>query len=161
MFCSRMLVYCVPSRDSVSRYAIYTDRGITCVKGLRRIGARDMSVGAAIRSLRKARGYTQEGLALAMDWPASRQKDISEYETGVKVPETDTLSRIAGALGVTLADLVADTPLSTEFVRGYSAGLAAARDAVKALTPPEPSTEDAQAQEDAATSPRRGRSRRL
>ena len=109
-----------------------------------------MGLAARIRALREAKGWSQAELARRLG-KRGGQGEISTWETGKVVPETANVERLAEAFGVTVYDLTVDAPLTADFLRGYSAGLAAARDAVKALTLPEPSAEDVGAHSDAAT----------
>lgn len=60
-----------------------------------------MDIGERIRRLRKARKLTLEELARATDLS---QPFISQIERDIKTPSIETLSRICGALGVTLAE---------------------------------------------------------
>jgi DNA-binding XRE family transcriptional regulator len=61
-------------------------------------------VGAAIRKAREARGVTQETLASAVGMMRS---NISRIEAAKHRPTLETIERIAKALKVSLADLVA------------------------------------------------------
>nr|HID14285.1 XRE family transcriptional regulator [Anaerolineae bacterium] len=58
--------------------------------------------GHRLTRLRKQRGLTQEGLAEAANVSIDF---ISLMERGQRAPSFDTLDRLAGALGVTVADL--------------------------------------------------------
>jgi transcriptional regulator with XRE-family HTH domain len=71
------------------------------------------TVGARIRTLRKARDWTfdawVEELGLGRGY-------VSELERGLVVPSLTTLARVAGALELTIADLViGDTPREVLF----------------------------------------------
>lgn len=61
-----------------------------------------MSIGEHIRKYRKAAGLTQVELAQKL---GLRQYVITNYERGIRKPPTDTLPRIAKALGVGLEEL--------------------------------------------------------
>lgn len=56
-----------------------------------------------ITSARMAAGMTQAQLAAAV---GCTQKDVSRWERGVYSPKTETLSKIAQALGCTMEDLI-------------------------------------------------------
>jgi transcriptional regulator with XRE-family HTH domain len=61
-------------------------------------------VGNKVRDLRKGRGWSQQELA---DRAGISMQTVSNLETGRHVPGMATLSKIAGALGVSLPDLLA------------------------------------------------------
>jgi len=61
-------------------------------------------VGAAIRKLREAKGITQEELASAVGMMRS---NISRIEAAKRRPTLETVERIANALKVPVADLIA------------------------------------------------------
>lgn len=61
-------------------------------------------LGAAIRSLRRARKMSQERLAIAS---GTARPCLSRIERGLAVPKLPTLTRISSALDVDLADLFA------------------------------------------------------
>ncbi len=61
-----------------------------------------MEVGREIRQLREAKGWSQTKLAADAGMGVS---GISQIETGARNPSMTTLARIAGALGVEVADL--------------------------------------------------------
>ena len=64
--------------------------------------------GTKIRSFRQLRGFSQEYMAEQL---SVRQNTYSKYENnGEKLP-VETLEKIAKILGVTLADLISDTPI--------------------------------------------------
>ncbi len=70
----------------------------------------------AIREVRRAKGMTLDDVARACAPPTTAQT-IGRLETGTRTVSIDWLNRIAGALGVTAADLVklpsrADIPVS-------------------------------------------------
>jgi transcriptional regulator with XRE-family HTH domain len=62
----------------------------------------DQKLARALRSLREQRGITQEDLAHAADVTTTA---LSRIEGGKANPTWTTLTRILGALGVSLADL--------------------------------------------------------
>lgn len=64
-----------------------------------------MRVGTRIRELREAQGLSQRDLAKAIGMARSL---VGYVEAGTKVPTLTTVDAIAQALGVSLADLVAD-----------------------------------------------------
>ena len=59
----------------------------------------------SIRKYRKLRGMTQKELALAMDVD---QAAVSRWETGETRPLRKTHQRLAGILGCTVDELLAD-----------------------------------------------------
>lgn len=59
-------------------------------------------LGKAIRHLREERGLTQEGLAHEA---GSTAATISAIERGLSNPNWGTVEAIAGALGISIADL--------------------------------------------------------
>jgi transcriptional regulator with XRE-family HTH domain len=61
-----------------------------------------VSLGRRIRTLRKARGWTQEELGKQAD---TSYKFLGEIERGVQNPSFTILVRVAGALGVKLPEL--------------------------------------------------------
>lgn len=61
------------------------------------------SMGNRIQRLRKAKRMTQEALATATSIPVA---SIRNYEQDHRKPKTDSLRKLAIALGVTLDDLV-------------------------------------------------------
>jgi len=69
-----------------------------------------MDVGKAIKRVRVQSGLTQEQLAARA---SVSQSSLHYIETGVNSPSVRTLSKIAGALGVPVADLLAS--ISDEF----------------------------------------------
>lgn len=70
---------------------------------------RDQTLGQFIRANRLASGWTQEQLAEKVG-DNVRQSDISRLEKdGVEFPRRERLDAIAGALGVTLGDLLIST----------------------------------------------------
>jgi transcriptional regulator with XRE-family HTH domain len=78
-----------------------------------------MDVGTEIRRVREAKGWSQAKLAGASDMGVS---GISQIETGARNPSVVTLSKIAEALGVEVADLFpkAQSPLPLEAPTGRS-----------------------------------------
>lgn len=69
-----------------------------------------VDVGREIRRLRGERGWSQAKLAAGADMAVS---GISQVETGVRSPSAATLTKLAGAFGLEVADLFpkAETPL--------------------------------------------------
>lgn len=67
-------------------------------------------VGQRVREARAAAGLTQAGLASALGW---KQHHVSELENGKRPVSLDKLNALAGALGVTMSDLVSDKPIGT------------------------------------------------
>lgn len=63
------------------------------------------TLGLRIKQLRKAKGMSQQALALACGWES--QSRIGNYEKGTRQPNLEDMEKIAQALGVTLPDLVA------------------------------------------------------
>ena len=61
------------------------------------------AMGGRVRELRAARGWLQQDLA---DRAGVSMQTVSNLETGRHVPGTATLAKIAGALGVPLAELL-------------------------------------------------------
>ena len=61
------------------------------------------AIGARVRNVRSAAGWTQEALAFAI---RVSSKNISSYESGKKALTVPALAAIARALGVPLAQLV-------------------------------------------------------
>lgn len=59
--------------------------------------------GSLIRQARTSRGLTQLQLAQAARY---RQSEISQWESGRVVPETNTLQRLAEALSISLIELI-------------------------------------------------------
>src|SRR5215218_7849607 len=92
-----------------------------------------MDVGREIRRLREARGWSQAKLAAGADMGVS---GISQIETGARNPSAVTLSKIAEALGVGVADLFpkAQAPLP-EFEERRPSTFAAYLDEYKSLRP--------------------------
>lgn len=56
-----------------------------------------------LRELRLAHGYKQIDVAVAIDVV---QQTYSHYETGKRVPDTETLYKLAGFYGIPVADLI-------------------------------------------------------
>jgi transcriptional regulator with XRE-family HTH domain len=80
-----------------------------------------MEIGREIRRLREAKGWSQAKLAAAADMGVS---GISQIETGARNPSAVTLSKIAEALGVGVADLFpkAQSPLPLEEIPAFRRG---------------------------------------
>ena len=64
-----------------------------------------MSTGANIRRLREQRGLTQEQLGKMVDVSRST---ITQWERGWTTPRMGNVQLLAGALGVSTADIIAD-----------------------------------------------------
>ena len=89
-----------------------------------------MSLGERIRSLRRRRGLTVQGLATA----CSLSKGfISQVENGRTSPSLSTLVDLARVLGVSPAFLVANGAPGTHFTRANGHGSAAPRSAQSTL----------------------------
>jgi transcriptional regulator with XRE-family HTH domain len=69
-----------------------------------RMEATTAPVGNKVRDLRKGRGWSQQELA---DRAGISMQTVSNLETGRHLPGMATLSKIAGALGISLPDLLA------------------------------------------------------
>jgi transcriptional regulator with XRE-family HTH domain len=68
-----------------------------------------VGLGAEIRKLREAKGFSQRHLGELVAMPESA---IARLEKSPSLrPRIDTLQRLAGALGVTVAELVKDVPV--------------------------------------------------
>ena len=61
------------------------------------------TLGSRIRRLRRARGWSQETLAIQAD---TTQDRISHWETDVQTPLPGTLHRLAAAFGIAFEELV-------------------------------------------------------
>ncbi|WP_409289449.1 XRE family transcriptional regulator [Pseudomonas sp. KCJK8927] len=59
-----------------------------------------------IKQYRKAKGLSQQALAIACGWES--QSRIGNYERGIREPNLADIERMAVALGVTLRDLLGD-----------------------------------------------------
>lgn len=66
------------------------------------------TLGERIRSIREAKGLTQNDLALRCGWDTAGQGRIGNYEKDRREPNLSDLRRIADALNVSLLDLVDD-----------------------------------------------------
>ena len=64
-----------------------------------------MSIGAYIRSKRKEAGLRQMEVAQRMGGGCT-QKDISRWETGVRVPSLDTMIKLSEALDCSVEELL-------------------------------------------------------
>lgn len=67
---------------------------------------RDKHIGETIRRLREARGWSQVQLA---DLSGVAGPTVNRIENGMRVARSDTLKKIADALGVSLDALVSDS----------------------------------------------------
>lgn len=90
-------------------------------------------VGNRIADLRVRHGVTQEELAEAVGISASY---VARIEGGAKRPALDILERIAGALTVSIVEVVTDAPPSTRRSR-YPAVIPALARAAASLPPRE------------------------
>ena len=77
-----------------------------------KIGGIVLTVGEKIRAVRKERKMTQKRLGNILGMDTTR---ISQYETGQRNPKIETLSKIADALGVSVAELLPD---EMQFTKG-------------------------------------------
>ena len=71
-----------------------------------------------LKRLRLARGMTQEQLALACGW--SGQSRIANYESSAasaREPKVSDVPLIASALGVAVAELFGESPVTSQFQR--------------------------------------------
>jgi len=64
-----------------------------------------MNLGTAIRRIRIASSYSQDGLAYLVGCPRSY---ISKVENGHTVPQLEQICRIAEALGVSASSIIRD-----------------------------------------------------
>lgn len=65
-----------------------------------------MSIGSYIRAKRKMAGLKQWELAQRMG-EGCTQKDVSRWETGVRLPSLDTMIKLSNALGCSVEELLA------------------------------------------------------
>ena len=63
------------------------------------------SIGKNLKRLREASGMTQLDLAKRLDYT---KQTISNYETGRREPDIETVGKIAGALNVSIESIIAD-----------------------------------------------------
>jgi transcriptional regulator with XRE-family HTH domain len=89
-------------------------------------------VGANIVSLRKQRGLSQAALASAAGMAAP---NLSRLESGRHVPTLDILQRISKAFGVSLAFLLAPTPVDRRLSRLPLKGSASRREKSRTRRP--------------------------
>jgi transcriptional regulator with XRE-family HTH domain len=70
-----------------------------------------------LKSARKAAGYTQQqlGMALGME-PNTASARMNQYEKGKHTPDYQTMKRIAGELGVPVAYFYSDDDLLAELI---------------------------------------------
>lgn len=95
-----------------------------------------MTFSENLRRLRKAKGFTQEGLALECGWKG--QSRIANYEAptgrkGSRKPDIDGVPVIAAALGVGVQELFGFPALASQDARPDRETLAAAIDVLKYL----------------------------
>lgn len=64
--------------------------------------------GSTVKGLREAKGYTQKQLAERL---CVSDKAVSRWETGRGLPDITLLEPLAGALGVSVAELLAGAPV--------------------------------------------------
>lgn len=76
----------------------------------------DVEIGRRIRQLRKARGLSQTALG---EQVGVTFQQVQKYERGTNRISTSTLVRMARALSVPLAELLADFDQTTEPWRGW------------------------------------------
>lgn len=62
-----------------------------------------MKIGENIKKFRREKGMTQEKLGEVL---FVSQQQISQYESGEKVPRVDTVQKIADALGIPICELI-------------------------------------------------------
>ena len=62
-----------------------------------------VNIGGKVKALRKGRGWTQQELA---NRAGVSMQTISNVEIGRHAPDFETVGKIAGALGVSLDDLI-------------------------------------------------------
>lgn len=74
----------------------------------------NMSVGANIRQVRKARNMTQKELGEKLG--GISQQQIGQWENGIKNPKIETIQKIANALDVPLNTLVKQVLLGDSFI---------------------------------------------
>lgn len=70
------------------------------------------ALGAKVKALREKRGVSQE--RLARDMEMSRQT-VFDIEHGARLPEWETLERMAAAFGLRLTDLLGDPDMRVMF----------------------------------------------
>lgn len=75
-----------------------------------------MTVGENIRRIRKERGLTQKELGELLDMT---QSAIGQFENDKTSPKTDTIERIASALGVSPSELMKGNSMWEEFDKQY------------------------------------------
>lgn len=78
-----------------------------------------MTKGELIKKARKAAGITQKELADRLEMT---QAQISDYETGKRVPKSETLFRISEALEVSFRDFIPENQALTWEESVYSLG---------------------------------------
>lgn len=85
-------------------------RGMASKRGKKKGSTFGTELGARLRAIRDKRGLTQQQLADRLHTYPPR---ISQYESGVVVPEAETLAALAQALEVSLDELVFGRPPSS------------------------------------------------
>ncbi|KXI23082.1 helix-turn-helix domain-containing protein [Photobacterium sanguinicancri] len=75
------------------------------------------SIPVRLKSARKAAGYTQQqlGMALGME-PNTASARMNQYEKGKHTPDYQTMKRIADELGVPVAYFYSDDDLLAELI---------------------------------------------
>ena len=81
--------------------------GMASTRGKKKGSTFAKELGARLRATRDKRGLTQQQLA---DRLKSYPPRISQYESGVVVPEAETLAALAAALEISLDELVLGRP---------------------------------------------------
>lgn len=84
------------------------------IKELRK--SKNVSIGGKIKAMRLQKGVSQAALAKCLGVSAAM---IYQYEVGKKKPKVETLSKIAGALGVDLKVFYDDLPQKTMELKRY------------------------------------------
>ncbi|GEM_PF-431149 len=81
-----------------------------------------MSIGSRIRHIRMRRGLTQKELGLKLGFSeATADARIAQYESDLRVPRAELMSRIAKALNVSVDAIVIDTKSSVGILHSFFA----------------------------------------
>lgn len=96
-----------PEPVSLSLSAVWLSRHVVGMARTPRPPPIEDVVRGRVRELRLARGLTQEQLCESAGISVDA---VNRVENGTRIPTLSTLARLAGALGVDLADLVRSTP---------------------------------------------------
>ena len=75
-----------------------------------------MTIGENIKRIRKERGLTQKELGELLDMT---QSAIGQFENDKTSPKTDTIEKIASALGVSPSELMKGNSIWEEFDKQY------------------------------------------